>query len=111
MADGTSKEPEKENPPRACMGCGGLDNIKKPFDHEDAHSIFWCGTCGTLINAIDENKMDAMVPRLSGAVFQAMTGYKNAEELASVHREKAAENTAILKAKRAKKDADSEASS
>lgn len=111
MADGTSKENGKDDPPRVCSGCGGHDNIKKPFDHEDAHSIFWCATCGTLINVIDEKNMDALVPRLSGAVFLAMTGYKNAEELATVHKEKAAENTAILKAKRAKKDADSEASS
>ena len=111
MADGTSKEPEKDDPPRACMGCGGHDNIKKPFDHEDAHSIFWCGTCGTLINAIDEDKMDALVPRLTGAVFQAMTGYKNAEELAVLHREKNAEHKAAARAAKAKRDADSEAAS
>lgn len=100
MADGT-QEPDKDSSPKialVCAGCGDSNHIKKPFKHEDATGIFWCGKCGTLLNRY-ENKVDALVPVLTGYVMKAMTGHSTAEELA-IAKQKAKEEADADKAKR-----------
>ncbi len=80
------KTKEESGVPPVCMGCGGRDQIVKPFNHKDAGGIYWCGICGTLLIYADK-KIDGMICRLTAGVMKAMTGHATANEAIDAKKE------------------------